>query len=120
VGMGISIVVLRVTLVRKEKQSFVLTAEQRWTAKGEMKMRLINVDALPNIYHATHQELVLALEEAPIIEAVQVVRCKDCKYFDCWGPKGKETFDCIRFLEAPPITPEWYCADGKRREEDGD
>lgn len=60
------------------------------------------------------------IEETPTVDAVQVVRCKDCKYFDCWGPKGKETFDCIRFLEAPPITPEWYCADGERREDGQD
>ena len=46
-----------------------------------------------------------------------LVRCKDCKYFDLWGPKGKEKFDCDRFIDSPPITPEWYCAWGERRED---
>ena len=50
-------------------------------------------------------------------ELTEVVRCKDCKYFDLWGPKGKEKFDCDRFIDSPPITPEWYCAWGERRED---
>ena len=51
-------------------------------------------------------------------EFVAIVRCKDCKYFDLWGPKGKEKFDCDRFVDSPPITPDWYCAWGERREDE--
>lgn len=36
-------------------------------------MRLIDADSL-NIYTATHQELVMEIEEAPTVEAVPVVR----------------------------------------------
>ena len=50
-------------------------------------------------------------------EFVAIVRCKDCKYFECWGPKGIEKFDCYRFIDSPPITPEWYCAWGERKED---
>lgn len=50
-------------------------------------------------------------------DIVEVVRCKDCKYFNWWVSQGKEMFDCLRFLDAPPITPEWYCAWGERRED---
>ena len=51
-------------------------------------------------------------------DIVSVVRCKDCKYFNWWGPEGKETFDCLRFLDAPPITPDFYCAWGEKREDE--
>lgn len=50
--------------------------------------------------------------------AVPVVRCKDCKYSDWWGPEGKEKFDCDRFIDSPPITPDWYCAWGEKREDE--
>lgn len=46
----------------------------------------------------------------------EVVRCKDCKYSDWWGPEGKETFNCIRFLDVPPVTPDFYCAWGEKKE----
>lgn len=51
-------------------------------------------------------------------DIVSVVRCKDCKYFNWWDPEGNETFDCFRFLDAPPITPDFYCAWGERREDE--
>ena len=51
-------------------------------------------------------------------EFVAIVRCKDCKYFNWWVSQGKEVFDCHQFLEVPPITPEWYCAWGERREDE--
>lgn len=38
-------------------------------------MRLIDADTL-DIYTATHQELVMAIEDAPTIDAVPVVRGK--------------------------------------------
>jgi hypothetical protein len=54
-------------------------------------MRLIDADraleivrdqgiANPNAYHLTNYA-TLILIEGPTIDAVQVVRCKDCKYF---------------------------------------
>lgn len=35
-------------------------------------MRLIDADKLPNIYTATHQEMIMAFEEAPTVEAIPV------------------------------------------------
>ena len=36
--------------------------------------------AHPNAYHLTNYA-TLILREAPIVDAVEVVRCKDCKYW---------------------------------------
>ena len=55
------------------------------------KMRLIDADrameivrnqgiAHPNAYHLTNYA-TLILREAPTVDAVKVVRCKDCKYW---------------------------------------
>ena len=42
-------------------------------------MELIDREAL-DFYGLTGPELRLAIEEAEVIDAVQVVRCKDCKH----------------------------------------
>ena len=34
--------------------------------------RLIDADKLPNIYTATHQEMIMSFEEAPTVEAIPV------------------------------------------------
>ena len=53
-----------------------------------------------------------------------VVRCKDCKYCE-WYIKSHykngiehESYECRQYKIA--VTPDWYCADGERKEtEDG-
>lgn len=44
----------------------------------------------------------------PTVDAVSVVQCKDCKYY--------MTIYCP--CDGCCISPDWYCADGKRREAD--
>jgi len=69
-------------------------------------MRLIDADALPRltqIFEANgkrrEQEVVLSkiIDNAPTIDAVQVIRCKDCKY------SRKD---------------EHFCADGEKKDHD--
>lgn len=47
----------------------------------------------------------------PTIDAVPVVRCKYCKYYNSLMGHCKDG-------RSYP-SPEWFCADGLRREEDG-
>ena len=52
----------------------------------------------------------------PTIDAVPVVRCKDCKHYetkDCANGFGW----CNRNGTGHGSTDDWYCADGERREE---
>ena len=72
------------------------------------------VDARTAERFATFCALADAVEEMPTVDAVPVVRCKDCEY----------SYDEIRYLcclhgvcvdcEVPP---NFYCAYGKRRAE---
>lgn len=58
------------------------------------------------------------VEEAPTVDAVEVVRCSACKYYQkVYGgvPLG-EVGHCI--CHSFETVPDWYCADGERREED--
>ena len=49
-------------------------------------------------------EAKLTLDKMPTIDAVQVVRCKECKHR--WENGG----DCVS-------EPDWFCADGVRKHE---
>ena len=87
-------------------------------------MRLIDADALvselwngtPN--EPTHDNLIFKLavgaciheiNHANTIDAVPVVRCKDCKHFD-----GESCCENIGLIIPNGA---WFCADGERREE---
>ena len=57
------------------------------------------------------------LSEAPAIDAVLVVRCKDCIG---WGIGHRDETDYLRFCRCTRFMRpgDWYCAAGKRRCDD--
>ena len=83
-------------------------------------MRLIDADALENQFGVSDADL-LALDEirhAPTVDAVPVVRCKDCVHWDDdpdtygtdYGPKGK----CMKSFET--MCADDFCSCGERRD----
>lgn len=52
-------------------------------------------------------EAKLTLDAMPTVDAVPVVRCKDCKHYD-----GKW---CLLFDMVNSDMGDWFCADGERR-----
>lgn len=90
-----------------------------------MTMRLIDADALIDALGISDEDIVFKemLEDAPTIEpkrgewidAVPVVRCKECKHCD---PEDKKC-DCGHaILWQLPRNDDWFCADGERREDE--
>lgn len=84
-------------------------------------MRLIDADKF-EVYTCVNkssdfvdgvQNILEAIDSAPTVDAVEVVRCKDCEYsydeisYLCCS--HGVCFDC----EVPP---NFYCAEGKRKE----
>ena len=47
------------------------------------------------------------IDKAPTIDAVPVVRCKDCKHFETGLCQNEDNYD------------NWFCADGERKDGDG-
>ena len=92
-------------------------------------MRLIDADraieivrdqgiAHPNAYHLTNYA-TLILREAPTVDAVEVVRCKDCKHYK---PQEKSAHwenranYCNRIVTIK-VQPDDFCSYGERKNE---
>lgn len=87
-------------------------------------MRLIDADALmrrfmykrAEYYHASY--IVGEINTAPTIDAVPVVRCKDCRYSDDYYNDGccycKYSEHEMRYIGTDW---NWYCAGGERRDD---
>ena len=96
-------------------------------------MRLINADALKTKVEAmvTHKvnesdyefggnqalDYVadILIEDAPTIDAVEVVRCKDCKDSRVYG-KTTKWLACESVMEGQATDPDGYCYLGERKE----
>lgn len=99
---------------------------------GWQEVRLIDADALmkraeklenepwnkevaPYNWAQAYVTLQEELENAPTVDAVPVVRCKDCKYYNtscCADGFGW----CERNGSGHGSTDDWFCADGEKRE----
>ena len=82
-------------------------------------MRPIDADALlqraiPHGWSTPKWVSDIAIEDAPTIDAVPVVRCKDCKW---WREETDHT--CRKWGGASPRNANGYCDDGDRSEECG-
>ena len=86
---------------------------------SENKKRLIDADELLNhLYNKQQERVDVALEIArfPTVDAVPVVRCKDCKYTDKCG-RG---LICTHWMRGGIVTGDDYCSNGERRNGDAE
>ncbi len=67
--------------------------------------------AHPNAYHLTNYA-TLILREAPTVDAVEVIRCRDCKYHENTNVTGFE--HCC--LIGKTVRYNDFCSYGKRKE----
>lgn len=54
------------------------------------------------------------IDNAPTVDAVEVVRCKDCKHRFKDGENV--VFNCCELNHNKAQADDWFCADGERRE----
>ena len=57
------------------------------------------------------------IKNAPTVDAVPVVRCKDCKHYEIHKPKVLE--NCERNGYIIPMKPDDFCSYGERKDGDG-
>ncbi len=82
--------------------------------KASSKKRLIDANALikeANADGAYGYVDAKQIADAPTVDAVEVVRCKDCKYLmfsDCYGECGKDHMWIVSLYD--------FCSYGERKE----
>lgn len=92
-------------------------------------MRLIDADTIFNnelllvsdkAYDAVHA-VIERINNAPTVDAVSVVRCKDCTYCkrfnDVWYLPKRDELLCTLYVETYHTTENDYCSRGERRED---
>ena len=70
--------------------------------------------AHPNAYHLTNYA-TLILREAPTVDAVEVVRCRDCKFGD-WDSEPNDAMVCMRTKDGFWMSGNDFCSFGKRKD----
>lgn len=79
-------------------------------------MKLIDADKLQKDFVETHDgKRLLLIDLAPTVDAVPVVRCKDCVHF---GETENPCFNLCHYgcdEHMIDVSPDWFCADGERR-----
>lgn len=66
-------------------------------------------------------DAINAVEEVNAVDAVPVVRCRDCKYSDVIYDTTSDTMPlkCLN-IRYGGVRPEWFCEHGERRDEGAD
>ena len=75
---------------------------------------------------ATREDIAQMIANAPTVDAVEVVRCKDCKW---WGEDDNDLYGYCMAMKHGYVSSNWeigiyrkykgdfYCADGERKDE---
>ena len=75
----------------------------------EIRMTRLEVGEIPVI---TKEEI----DQMPTVDAVHVIRCKDCKYYSCGTVEGKHLCMSVKYRFTPTTEDEW-CSRAERKEE---
>lgn len=70
----------------------------------------------PEYYHTSY--IVGELNCLPAVNAIPVIRCRDCKYSDVIYDTTSDTMPlkCLN-IRYGGVMPDWYCEHGERRDE---
>lgn len=94
--------------------------EKRLIDANPLIKRFSGGDAMKSLAEAVHDErFVRELQNAPTVDAVEVVRCKDCKHYRSYGPgtDGFESFGKCLLIDMDVDMPvNGYCCYGERRD----
>ena len=72
-----------------------------------------------NKYGMLDENIRVFIDQQPSVDAVEVVRCKDCRWWERdYQPRyHPDERPCNRV--GMGTSPDWFCADGKRKGEEG-
>ena len=85
---------------------------------------MLNHDDVPYCQYLEDDEAAIGIDERPVycpivelpyVDAVEVVRCKDCKYYDSFN-NGRNGMCCIHIDAFKVFYPNDYCSYGERKD----
>ena len=87
---------------------------------SEFKATEATIDFLTGLSKRTHEVLDI-LDESPTIDAVPVVRCRDCKHWKPTGSKAGNSFSDMEYIGGCEFTnycrrESDFCSYGERKE----
>ena len=65
--------------------------------------------------HHTAEDVIMMIKTAPTVDAVPVVRCRDCKHYDTADFDGDILCGCTLHSAMLDITPDSFCSYGERK-----
>ena len=77
-------------------------------------MRLIDADALADALFEKRKNYPQWVADTIGNMPDAIIRCKDCRH--CTFSDGEQLADCMIKQGWFPVKPDWFCADGKRKE----
>ena len=85
--------------------------------KASSKKRLIDIDAFPEKMKRTSRyfDVVFDVEEMPTVDAVEIVRCRECK-FGSWDSEPDDAMVCVRTNDGFWRSGNDFCSRGERKE----
>lgn len=78
---------------------------------GDLISREALKKRLEDLHFQNYGNAIMAVMEAPAVDAVEVVRCRDCKHLmfsDCYGECGEGHMGIV--------SPDDFCSYGRRKE----
>lgn len=85
-------------------------AEQRLIDANKLKDKFLY---LRKMWSET--EIVLTINDAKTVDAVEVVRCRDCKHAGINENHPSKPLLCFLTRMCGSVDPEWYCWQGERK-----
>ena len=66
--------------------------------------------------HHTAEDVIMMIKTAPTVDAVPVVRCRECKHYDTADFDGNILCGCTLHSAMLDITPDSFCSYGEKKE----
>jgi hypothetical protein len=71
-----------------------------------------------SVAYFAFESIITALKQEPTVDAVEVVRCKDCKHYKRLDDGKSKEWGICRRINVPCTYPNNYCSYGERRSDD--
>ena len=79
-------------------------------------MRLIDADALWMVTEGEHDYYErFEIDQAPTVDAVPIIRCRYCKYYETTNPKSSRYGCCCRLHHIFPMQEDGFCSWAERK-----